>query len=279
MEHVKPAAQGVAFVLNREIVDTADIVSHELIPGRAMYLKMRWHGDSFLTAMNVYTPNSELGRRRLQKPSVVLGDFNIVEEAIDRLPPREGDPNQVEALRNLTRSLKVVDGWRITEPTSVGYSYPTRGSDTRSRIDRIYVSEELLVHSTGWTIETTGIPTDHKMVSAELSTARAPYIGKGRWAIPHVLLTDKIFMEEVVRLGEKAVKAAKYAATGEARTVTNNPQIILRDFKATVRSKAQARMKQKVPKLTAEIKKLNVRLAEIQQSPAFATNQDALEGD
>ncbi|EPS97268.1 hypothetical protein FOMPIDRAFT_1128754 [Fomitopsis schrenkii] len=279
------AAQGVAFVLNRELVDISEVTTQELVAGRALYIRTRWHGNAYLTAVNVYAPNAardnaefwptvsrEIEHRNLDKPSVILGDFNVVEEAIDRLPPHKNEPGQVEALRQLTRQLGLADGWRITEPTTVDYTFPTRGSSTCSHIDRIYVNDEILAHSAQWKLETTGVPTDHKMSTAELSIARAPFIGKGRWVLPNILLSDRPFMEQVSKMGEEAVRAATATASRDVRTVEKNPQTILRDLKATIRSTAQKRLKTKIPKMTAEIRKLEKSIAEIQRQPDFATN-------
>ena len=102
------AVQGVAFALNRELVDIANIEVAELVPGRALMIKLHWHADRSLTLLNVYAPNTNeeqirfwptlsqaLNRNTHLRPDVVLGDFNVVEEAIDRLPAREDPPARV----------------------------------------------------------------------------------------------------------------------------------------------------------------------------------------
>ena len=54
------STQGVSIVLNRELVDVKGIQFSEIIPGRAMILRMHWHADKYLTIMNVYAPNPAL---------------------------------------------------------------------------------------------------------------------------------------------------------------------------------------------------------------------------
>ena len=94
-------AQGVAFVLNRELVDTSNVKISPIIPGRALYIELRWHAGKMIRILNVYAPNAAgentqfwtdvkgaITRAHLTKPDVMLGDFNITEEPIDRLPAR-----------------------------------------------------------------------------------------------------------------------------------------------------------------------------------------------
>ncbi|EPT04799.1 hypothetical protein FOMPIDRAFT_1027560 [Fomitopsis schrenkii] len=208
-------AEGVAFVLNRELVDTANVQAHTLIQGRALYMNIQWHGEEALTLLNVYAPNGhtqnaefwdaiqrEIHSRRLKKPNILLGDLNIVEEAVDRIPMREDASNPVQALRTLLRWLDLVDGWRISEPTTKDYTYPQRGARSCSRIDRIYTSQDLLLASNEWNISTTAVPTDHKMISAMISTPSAPFIGKGRWAMPANIMLDQEYSEHGDRLGK-----------------------------------------------------------------------------
>ena len=95
------AAHGVAFVLNRELVDTAQVHIKEILPGRAAYITMHWHQEKTLTILNIYAPNSTGENQTFwnhllnayatgahKKPDVILGDFNLVEEAVDRLPTK-----------------------------------------------------------------------------------------------------------------------------------------------------------------------------------------------
>lgn len=168
------AAHGVAFILNRELVDIADIHMKEIVPGRAAYINMHWHAEKQITILNVYAPNgatdnqdfwkklkSEYENNRHPKPDIVLGDFNLVEEAVDRLPAREDPDGPVQELKALLQHLDVYDGWRLAEPTAADFTFPQRGSQQRSRLDRIYTRDPLIRSSASWTIETTGIPTDH----------------------------------------------------------------------------------------------------------------------
>jgi hypothetical protein len=87
---------------------------HELVPGRALLLKMKWLEDCEMKILNIYAPvnrvaqlqfwqsvESERRCRNITRPEFVIGDFNIIEEAIDRAPPWLDDQAAMEALRNI----------------------------------------------------------------------------------------------------------------------------------------------------------------------------------
>jgi exonuclease III len=97
----------------------------ELIPGRAIAPKIKWHESEETTLINVYTPNNKLehpnlwGRielehssRGMNPPDFLLGDFNVTEDLIDRAPIHHDNENTIEALRNLRHQLNLEDVWR-----------------------------------------------------------------------------------------------------------------------------------------------------------------------
>ena len=111
-------ARGVAFVLNKRLVRTNDLKMEVLVPGRAILLSIPWRNDSRLVILNIYVPNVPGETREfwskvqngLQvahslKPDIMLGDFNLVEDALDRIPCSQGDPQATELLREIWTSL------------------------------------------------------------------------------------------------------------------------------------------------------------------------------
>jgi exonuclease III len=127
-----PNAKGVALVWNKMTTNTHGIVSHEIVPGRALLATVPWHREERMTILVVYAPNDpthirefwetikiELGN--LPKPDVILGDFNLVEDALDRLPPHLDPLSASEPLQDLKRSLKLTDGWRRENPDSISF--------------------------------------------------------------------------------------------------------------------------------------------------------------
>ncbi|EPS92834.1 hypothetical protein FOMPIDRAFT_1033883 [Fomitopsis schrenkii] len=288
------AAQGVAIVLNRELVDTADVTTKVIVPGRALLVKLHWHLDRHLTILNVYAPNQPTenaafwetlrenrARGRLPKPDILAGDFNIVEEPIDRLPAREDPQSATQALADLLRSLGLLDGWRHTEPNGRDYTFPHCASVNKSRLDRIYVTESLLSQSQSWDIHTTGVQTDHRLAVARLSAAHMPHIGKGRWAMPTQLLTDEPFLKQVADAGFKVL--SQYKTTRESRPRRESEGLAFTDgterqenlqsiqvahanLKKTIQQLARARLKKRIPILKTQIGRLQTHLDTIRES-------------
>ncbi|EPT03196.1 hypothetical protein FOMPIDRAFT_14592, partial [Fomitopsis schrenkii] len=258
-----------------------------VLPGRAVHLDMMWHHNKRLCVLNVYAPNatgenaafwgslkSALTGTRLRRPDIILGDFNLVEEAIDRLPARPDHAPAVTALQDFLRDRQMVDGWRVTEPDRKEYSFPQRGSLTRSRLDRIYCLRTLLQTSSEWGIASTAVPTDHRLVYARMSAPAAPFIGKGRWAMPTHLIGDPVFMAQVEQMGLAAEVRASGSRDLLARTPLENPQAAYEDFKLAVREAAQKRLKAKVPQLDRTIHKLNASILTLQGDPRYESQQD-----
>ncbi|EPT00219.1 hypothetical protein FOMPIDRAFT_1030516 [Fomitopsis schrenkii] len=284
------ARRGVAIILNRELVDTSNVRSTVIVPGRAMIVTTNWHASRTITALNVYAPNGapenaafwttleqEFSKGKLHMPDIMVGDLNLVEEAVDRIPMKESSEAALTALRSLTTRLGLHDGWRLTNPTEKAYTYPQRGGTHRSRLDRIYATDDLLRRSVNWDITTTGAPTDHCLVTARLTAAQSPHIGKGRWTMPPQLLLDHNFLKQVTKMGEDELARAEACASGEMRTERMNPQLVLSKFKQRVRELAKARMKKQIPKLSREIARLTSQRNAIQSQPTFAGDEAAQE--
>ena len=77
----------------------------------------------------------------------MAGDFNNIEDDIDRLPVGEHPDSSIENLDALKRALgmMVVDGWRATHPTEREYTFSwiADGQATNSRLDRFYTTIEM----------------------------------------------------------------------------------------------------------------------------------------
>ncbi|GBE83698.1 hypothetical protein SCP_0507540 [Sparassis crispa] len=186
------STRGVALVLNKDITNTANVRSTEVIPSRALLVTLPWHGTLTLHILVVYAPNqstpnckfwqnlqtkwSEMG---LPTPDLFLGDFNLVEDQLDH-SPCHGDALAVTtALQDLRTFFGTQDGWRLTNPEDQNFTYPVLGTSSRSRIDRIYISEELFPTSLDWSIKDTAVCTDHKLTFIRIFNLKAPFIGKG----------------------------------------------------------------------------------------------------
>ena len=99
-------AAGVAFVLNKNLAIHRGTIIHDIIPGRALLISIPWHANLMLTILNIYAPNAPSDNEKFWKDlqlafntnpfpysDILLGDFNVVEDAIDRLPSHNDNAN------------------------------------------------------------------------------------------------------------------------------------------------------------------------------------------
>ncbi|KIJ32272.1 hypothetical protein M422DRAFT_265937 [Sphaerobolus stellatus SS14] len=136
-----------------------------------------------------------------RQPKKARGDFNVVEDSLDRQPPRADPPAPVTALKEFKALSLLRDGWQQTYPTKTFFTW-THGS-TESRLDHIYMQQALIKYSTDWDISPAPFQTDHDVVLCRVLNPEEPYIGKGRWAIPHMVIENKEFIQKVVDEGMK----------------------------------------------------------------------------
>ncbi|EJF55630.1 DNase I-like protein, partial [Dichomitus squalens LYAD-421 SS1] len=195
--------------------------------------------------------------RDVPKPQVMAGDFNNIEDAIDRLPVGEQPDSSIADLDGLKQDLNLmmVDGWRATYPETRDYTFYRTLNERAilSRLDRIYTTEELWTMSRDWRIMETGISTDHKMVSVQLATMNSPVVGPGRPIFPIFLLKEKKLKQKMKERGMRAIRDLQKLEAGEPRTETFNPQTILHAMKSDMMKDARKREKETVPKLLAKI--------------------------
>ena len=275
IDEAEPNSKGVAIVLNKEITNVHNVESTVIVQARALLVVLPWHQGEKLSILAVYAPNSPTANenfwkevkhtwqmQRLPKVDILLGDFNLVEDAVDRIPSHADNVNTVEALNEVKHMFQLQDGWRNNNPAAKAYTYLQSHSGSQSRIDRIYVSRTILKNSYEWKAETTGIPTDHKMVSMLMTTPLSPHIGKGRWSIPLHLLKEKAFKQEIKRQGlvlERDIQLLE----GAYRSQSHNPQTLLKEFKEKVIKIAKVHAKASVPRLEKKIELLEKELKEV----------------
>ncbi|KZV80382.1 hypothetical protein EXIGLDRAFT_593850, partial [Exidia glandulosa HHB12029] len=242
-----------------------------LVPGRAILTTMNWHRNDEITFLAVYGPNDTLENREMwatienkirdsggtiPKPDVLLGDFNFVEDEVDRFPAKLNDADAPATFDSLKRYVHVTDGWRETNPSTIEYTWRNPARDRLSRIDRIYLTRGLTLASRNWKIELTDLNRhDHSRVSTELVNLDAPFIGPGRWTMQSDLLEDEDFMAAVDVAGKHAL--SRIATLGELRNDTNNVQTIYEDFKTAVVRAAKRHQRERNCRRNAKIERLS----------------------
>ncbi|KAL1739948.1 Endonuclease/exonuclease/phosphatase, partial [Schizophyllum fasciatum] len=296
---IEPSRRGgVAFVLNKRFVNTSDIKTTEIEPGRALLMTMKWHGNEERRLLAIYAPaNSAVDRRDFFKkireyfeqrpdaprPHVMAGDFNMLEAELDCAPvPNDASESSTEEFDRLkiTLGIKTTDGWRATFPDKREYTHYGNGAQgaRASRIDRIYVTDELFASARGWAIEDPGVRTDHRMVSVQLTSESAPLVGRGRWKLSPFLIKDRRVKEYTKERGMNAMRALENQISSGIRTEAENPQMILKTFKEEITKFAKERQKAIVPRTLQEIQALRAELRETNKNKSISETKRASDG-
>lgn len=190
---------------------------------------------------------------------------------MDRLPQRGDDHQPVQALQALTKRFNIKDGWRATNPNTLDFSFPALHKESRSRLDRIYTSKKITKLAEQWTIEASQINTDHKMVTAQITDLKAPFLGPGRWAMPLDIISDKEFMTKAIEKTTALKKAVR--SSYAARTAIDNPQVHFGKYKEEILELARDRMKTKVPKVRRALEGLQADLEKMKENPDTNTTE------
>ncbi|KAF8308038.1 hypothetical protein DL93DRAFT_2045629, partial [Clavulina sp. PMI_390] len=239
------AAEGVALVINKEMLPIEGLEVTELIPGRALLATMPWRATIKLRVLIVYAPNPPSDNRAfwdrlytqwtshdnpLPPVDILLGDFNLVELDEDRMPRHPDDARAVQSLLKLRTKIGVSDGWKWMDDTAeLPFTYTQSGGTqpSSSRIDRIYLSDQYLPLTNSWSADYTSM-SDHHKVQARITLTSGPALGKGRWAIPAYLTEHRGFMRDICVLGHTIV--SEISNPEYQRSETRNPQKSLLEF-------------------------------------------------
>lgn len=128
------SSAGVTIVINKELLLPSNTQTTILVPGRAIISSITWYNNQKIMIANIYTPNSphthahfwiEIQNRihnHPSQPDFLLGDFNIVEDPLDRAPTHKDYPNAVESLQTLHTEFGLQDIWRSNNPSEHMYT-------------------------------------------------------------------------------------------------------------------------------------------------------------
>ncbi|KAI0326747.1 DNase I-like protein [Cubamyces sp. BRFM 1775] len=261
-------ARGIAFVVNKKRLAGRECRATTLVPGRALLLEYPWTPTRTVTMLAVYAPNqpSENGafwRKLTQqwqdnvfvKPDFLLGDFNVVESALDRMPARADPPHATEPLVEMIVHFGLVDSWRASHPDEKLYTYRQAGMVRQSRLDRIYAKKRVLPMFADWESLPPGPLSDHDLVMASVANYDAPDLGRGRWSAPVALLSDTKFVAIM-----KDMSLALQARSEEIPEGSVEIQGLFADFKKRFVESARQRTKEWMPKLDRRIHALKQQL-------------------
>ncbi len=283
---------GVAVVINKRLLSAANARATTIVPGKAIQLTVQWQQNESLHLLCIYAPSDSDASRKtffqsvkayyeshsdFPKPHIMAGDFNNVEDVIDRMPVRENIESSIEKLDDLKSALglMVVDGWRATFPSTKAYTF--QRTESLSRLDRIYVTEDLFRTARAWRISEADVRTDHSMVTVDVVRERAPEMGRGRPVFPVYLLKDKKLAKQMKDRGLQAIEEmSKISSTG-IRTEETNPQTVLAQLKADWMKLARSREREVVPRLLVEIQQLEAEVRVVTRRTNLTDTEKASE--
>lgn len=141
----------------------------------------------------------------------------------------------------------------LPSPDKLAYTYSQTAAQggSQSRIDRIYAKDQINRFSKDWEISPSGIPTDHQLISVKISTARMPFVGKGRWTMPLFLITNKNCLEEIQKKGKSLEEAL--LNNKQSRTEDINPQTLFEQFKTEIIDICRNQARKSTPKIDKDI--------------------------
>ena len=200
--------------------------------------------------------------KRLPKPHLMVGDFNMVEDPLDRAPARPDNNLATAALRTCRQALNLQDPWRQAFPNERTFTY-TSAHNTMSRIDRIYANQETGRFLSDWVVEPSEIPSDHRMALVHFSPRRAPFIGTGRWTWPLGLLHDKPLNETINSLGLELQRKLALLTPNDR---SSNAQTLWQQFKDEIRAVAKTAAKTQMCKISKRISALQKDLKETRRN-------------
>ena len=131
------------------------------------------------------------------KCNAILGDFNFVEDRLDRNAKTailKNDNVCLETWQEIKDTFSLIDTFRATNPSARRYTWIKPDQKAKSRIDRIYISNA----EAGKVLKTSFLDTslsDHKMV--ELKMLSETERGPGQWVVNVSILNDHKFREMI----------------------------------------------------------------------------------
>ena len=202
-----PADRGAGILLL--VNKSEEIISNiELVKGRILIIGLKNSAtNQTLTIISFYGKSSNSNNiwvdhfKRVEnyikdnnlQNIVWLGDFNFVTSPLDRnshvLNPI--DDGAREPWQKLEDKLDIADSFRYLNPRRLIYTYTHTNKKSRSRIDRIYLSRDLLSR-----IEKIGYDnskfSDHRMMTLKMMDDFA--MGDGFWIFNNSLLKSDEFL-------------------------------------------------------------------------------------
>ena len=208
---------GIMFILSESARTLNDMNYKSFECGRTGMLSLKYR-DQTLNMVNVYMPNDKTHqretltnlRRALKNETgikdselIVLGNWNFVEDQVDRSPQHTDDRGVNREMTKLKTALDLSDRWHKANLSTRKYTWEgTSGHERKKiflRINRIYVSLKVWQATNEYKIINCDM-SDHDGTSVMVRDASAPETRSGERKLNLKIMNHKIFRDEALRL-------------------------------------------------------------------------------
>jgi hypothetical protein len=110
----------VASIINKALITPREVTAHEILPGRALLIKVKWLESEETKLLNIYMLNNKPShsefwkhieethvQKRLPHPDFMLGNFNVTEDEINRAPAKLDNQSATEAIREIRLTWEI----------------------------------------------------------------------------------------------------------------------------------------------------------------------------
>ena len=211
---------GIMFIINESAGTPQDIQFEVIEKGRSGILSLQY-GAQEMKIVNVYMPNHKAPQRealiKLRRTLrarrditdtefFIMGDWNFVEDKVDRSPQHDNNHRVTNEMNKLKTSLDILDGWRTSNPGSRSFTWEgTFGSEKKkifSRIDRIYTTRDTWEITNEYKMINCDF-SDHDGVAVTVREASAAETGTGEAKLNRNITRHPLFEKEADRLLNK----------------------------------------------------------------------------
>ena len=165
-------------------------------------------GSCQFNLVNIYAPNTVTGRKNffqnlhqyfLSPSRIVAGDFNCVDNSLDRLHVYNDSLPDKTTFRRFFSDCSLIDVWRKQHPRGNSFTWANANFTQASRLDRFLVSRSL-ENCVNCPIVFPCSFSDHDFVNLTFSSADCPSTRNGVWKFNSSLLSDANFKRELSEL-------------------------------------------------------------------------------
>lgn len=265
---------GVGIILRDAAFKKETIKTTNIIPGHALQIEVETTEKEKIQIISIYAPNGspKIKRRFYQQLNqktartqdtemIMIGDFNLCEHETDREPRSDtADPIEIQLeWANTKTRLGIEDEWKRQneDTTEFTFKQTNRNGTVRSRIDRIYGSQNIRKRMTEWRNHGS-LGSDHDLITTNIEKQEDVKIEPKRFRLSEVVMQEKPFIKKFERITRELAKEMKHyecAARKMNKDTTGkkldklrqkvNPQTLWEQWKLAIKKAAQITNKER----------------------------------